>query len=276
MADTPESRPVALLTGAAGGLGGAIAHALAARGFDLVLSDIPEPDRLPEASEEQPRLDALCDEVRKLGCRAASIHQDITRTEQLAGFVQHAHAAFGRLDCLVNNAGVSVFSRGDILDVTPESFDRCMAVNLRAQFFLTQAVARRMLKDPRPEEAAGGKRRSIITVSTVAVDGIIAKVLAEYSISKAGLSHAIKHFAVRLVTEGIDCYEIRPGMMKTNMTETSQEKYDALIASGFVPAHRWGELSDIGETIANVAGGALRYAVGQTLNIDGGLALKTF
>jgi hypothetical protein len=95
-------------------------------------------------------------------------------------------------------------------------------------------------------------------VSTVAVDGIIAKVLAEYSTSKVGLSHAIKHFAVHLVTEGIDCYEVRPGMMKTSMTRTSQEKYDTLIASRFVPAHRWGELSDIGEMIANLADGAMR------------------
>ena len=270
MASTAKIRPVALLTGAAGGLGGAIAHALATKGFDLVLSDIVESDWVPEEGVEHNRL-----EVRALGCQAVPICQYITKIEQHAAFVQRVHAVFGRLDCLVNNAGVSVFSRGDVLDVTPESFDHCIAVNLRAQFFLTQAVARRMLGAPRPD-MAGGRRRSIITVSTVAVDGIIAKVLAEYSTSKAGLSHAIKHFAVRLVTEGIDCYEIRPGMMKTSMTETSQEKYDALIASGFVPAHRWGELSDIGETIANVADGALRYAVGQTLNIDGGLALKTF
>lgn len=275
MVSTSKTRPVALLTGAAGGLGGAIAHALAAKGFNLVLSDLAASDWSPEPAEGYDRLEALCDELRALGWQAIPIRQDITRIEQLATFVQRVHDVFGRLDCLVNNAGVSVFSRGDILDVTPDSFDHCMAVNLRAQFFLTQAVAKRMLEQPRPD-MAGGRRRSIITVSTVAVDGIIAKVLAEYSTSKAGLSHAIKHFAVRLVTEGIDCYEIRPGMMKTSMTETSQEKYDALIASGFVPAHRWGELSDIGETIANVADGALRYAVGQTLNIDGGLALKTF
>ena len=258
-------RRVALITGAAGGLGGAIAPALAAKGYDLILSDLTE----------SPALLALCAEIAATGVSATPIAQDITDTDGLDAFVERVFGVHGQLDCLVNNAGVSVLSRGDILDVTPESFDRCMAVNLRAQFFVTQRVARRMISEPRPD-LAGGKRRAIITVSTVAVENIIAKVLAEYSISKAGLSHAVNHFAVRLVTEGIDCYEIRPGMMRTSMTKTSHEKYDALIASGFVPAHDWGELSDVAETIANVADGALRYAVGQTIHLDGGMALKTF
>jgi NAD(P)-dependent dehydrogenase (short-subunit alcohol dehydrogenase family) len=260
-----RARPVALVTGAAGGLGGAIALALAAKGFDLTLNDLAE----------NAGLSALCDMIEKTGARATPLPQDIGKTDQLDAFVERSYAIYGRLDCLVNNAGVSVLSRGDILDITPESFDRCVSINLRAQFFLTQRVARRMLKDSRPDPA-GGKRRSIITISTVAVENIVGKVLAEYSISKAGLSHAIKHFAVRLVTEGIDCYEVRPGMMRTSMTESSRGKYDALIADGFVPAHRWGELSDIGAAVANLADGALTYAVGQTISIDGGMALKTF
>jgi NAD(P)-dependent dehydrogenase (short-subunit alcohol dehydrogenase family) len=128
-----------------------------------------------------------------------------------------------------------------------------------------------MLKDH-----PGSRRRSIVTISTVAVGHVIGKVLAEYSISKSGLPHMVKHFAVRLVTEGIDCYEVRPGMMATSMTQSSQTKYDELIDAGFVPAHRWGELSDIGRAVANLADGALTYAVGQTINIDGGMPLKVF
>ena len=260
-----SERPVALVTGAGGGLGGAIARALAGKGFDLVLNDLTE----------SPGLGALCAEIGRSGANARPVAQDIAKVEELDAFVERVHAIHGRLDCLVNNAGVSVLSRGDILDVTPESFDRCVAVNLRAQFFLTQRVARRMLRDPRPDRS-GGRRRSIVTISTVALDHVVGKALAEYSLSKAGLPLMVKHFALRLVTEGIDCYEVRPGMMATSMTDSSRAKYDGLIAAGFVPALRWGELSDIGGAVAGLADGALRYAVGQTLHIDGGLPLKSF
>ena len=236
-------RRVALITGAAGGLGGAIAEELAAKGFDLVLNDLVENDMLRQ----------LCASLEVVGIRARPLAQDIGRVDELAVFVDKAHGVFGRLDCLVNNAGVSVLSRGDILDVSPESFDRCIAVNLRAQFFLTQAVARRMLADPAPTE--GEKRRSIVTLTTVAVEHMVGTVLAEYCISKAGLSHMVKHFAARLVGEGIDCYEIRPGMMSTTMTRSSAAKYQALIESGFVPARRWGELSDVGRAVAALADG---------------------
>lgn len=260
-----ERRPVALLTGAGGGLGGAMARSLAAKGFDLVLNDLADNEALR----------SLCVELESLGARASALAQDIARVDEIEAFVERAHGLFGGLDCLVNNAGVSVLSRGDILDVTPESFDRCLGVNLRAQFFLTQKVARRMLQAPRPA-SAGGLRRSIITTTTVAVDEIIGKVLAEYSISKAGLSHMVKHFAVRLAPFGIDCYELRPGMMKTNMTASSRDKYDALIKAGFVPAQRWGELEDIGHAVASLASGALPYAVGQVISIDGGMRMKVF
>ena len=262
---TNSARPVALVTGAGGGLGGAIARALGATGFDLVLNDIAESADLGN----------LCAVLERGGARAHCVAQDIAEVADLPAFVEKVHAIYGRLDCLVNNAGVSVLSRGDILDVTPESFDRCVRVNLRAQFFMTQQVALRMLRDPRPE-ASGGRRRSIVTISTVAVDHVVGKVLAEYSISKAALPHMVKHFGVRLVTEGIDCYEVRPGMMATNMTGSSQDKYDALIAAGFVPSHRWGELSDVGNAVATLASGALSYAVGQTISIDGGMPLKVF
>lgn len=258
-------RPAVLVTGAGGGLGGAIARALAAKGFDLVLNDL----------DESPALLDLCAEIERTGAAARPVAQDIGRVEELDAFVARVHAVHGRLDGLVNNAGVSVLSRGDILDVTPESFDRCIAVNLRAQFFLTQRVARRMLRDPRPD-LDGGRRRSIVTISTVALDQVIGTALAEYCIAKAGLPLMVKQFAVRLVSEGIDCYEVRPGMMATSMTQSSQAKYDGLIAAGFVPAGRWGEMAEVGRAVATLADGGLSYAVGQTIGIDGGMALKTF
>ncbi len=259
-----SSRRVALVTGAAGGLGAAIARALADAGFDLVLNDLAHSDSLSR----------LCAELQAYGIRAQVLPQDIAKVEDLPAFADQAFAIFGRLDCLVNNAGVSVLSRGDILDVSPESFDRCLAVNLRAQFFLTQAIARSMLKSSTPTVA--DKRRCVITITTVAVEHMVGTVLAEYCIAKAGLSHMVKHFAARLVEDGIDCYEVRPGMMSTDMTESSRAKYDALIASGFVPARRWGEVADVGRAVATLADGRLTYAVGQTISVDGGMAMKTF
>ena len=132
-----------------------------------------------------------------------------------------------------------------------------------------------MLRDPRPD-AGGGKRRSIIIVSTVAVEHVIGTLLAEYSISKSGLPMMVKQFAVRLFEDGIDCYEVRPGMMATRMTASSHGKYDDLIAAGFVPARRWGELADVGRAVATLADGGLSYAMGQTIYVDGGMPLKVF
>lgn len=254
-----RQRPVALVTGAAGGLGAVIARELAANGFDLVLTDRDA--------------DALADlkvELAGAGASAAAIGYDLTDDSGRDRFVGSAFDSFGRLDCLVNNAGVSVMSRGDILDVGAESFDRCVAVNLRAQFFLTQAVARRMIAMP------SATRRTIVTVTTVAIDHHVGSVLAEYCISKAGLAHSVQHWAARLEREGIDCYEVRPGMMKTQMTSTTTEKYDRLIESGFVPAGRWGERTEVARAVALLARGELGYATGQTLHIDGGMRFKVF
>lgn len=216
-------RPVALLTGAAGGLGGGIARALARGGFDLVLSDL----------ESSPSLAAFGGEVEAAGAGAAIVTQDLADLSGLPGLVARARDAWSRLDCLVNNAGVSVMERGDILDARPDSLRRCLAVNVEAPFVLTQAVARLML-----EAGETGHRRSILTVSTVALDPLVAEVLAEYAMSKAALSQMVRHFAVRLAPAGIDCFEIRPGMMRTDMTATSRAKYDAMIAAGAVPARR--------------------------------------
>lgn len=254
------ARPAALITGAAGGIGGAIARELAKAGFDLVLSD----REITEA------LSVLQGELEGEGAAVHLLPNDLTDDGTRQDFVASAFAAFGHMECLVNNAGVSVMTRGDILDVSPESFDRSVAVNLRAQFFLTQAVARGMIA------MRCDRRRSIVTITTVAVEHHVGTVLAEYCVAKAGLSHSIQHWAVRLEREGIDCYEVRPGMMKTDMTTTTTQKYDDLIAAGFIPAGRWGDTSEVGRAVAMLAKGELSYATGQTIHVDGGMRFKTF
>ncbi len=199
---------------------------------------------------------------------------DIAKVDDHAKFVDKAVEAFGSLDCLVNNAAVSVLSRGDILDVSTESFDRSINVNLRGTFFLTQRIARWMVANK--ASALQTKRRSIVTVSSVGVEGVIGRQVTEYSLAKTALVVMTKQFAVRLVTEGIDCYDVRPGMMQTSMTASSREKYDRLIANGYVPAERWGQLEEVAGTISSLANGALRYTVGQTIHVDGGMSLKPF
>ncbi|MCB1476837.1 MAG: 3-ketoacyl-ACP reductase [Rhodobiaceae bacterium] len=264
MGKSAGNRPVAIITGAAGGLGSIIAPQMARNGFDVVVSDLRENDAM----------EAACEAVRKEGGKAWGIVQDLAKVDELKGFVDRAYETCGRVDCLVNNAGVSVHSRGDMLDVTPESFDLNYAVNLRGPFFLTQHVAKRMLADRR--NGVGDHFKSIVTISSVGTDHMIGKVVSEYCIIKTATAVMTKHYAVRLAAEGIDCYDVRPGMMPTSMTASSKEKYDGLIAQGYVPSNRWAELDEIGHTIASLANGALRYTVGQSIWVDGGMALKVF
>ena len=264
MGNTEARRPVALVTGAAQGLGSVIVQQLANEGFDVIANDLVVDSRL----------EAVCERARGTGARAVPLACDISKVESLRAYVLEAASTFGTIDCLVNNAAVSVLSRGDILDVSPESFDRNLNVNLRGTFFLTQEVARWMLANR--ASAPASKRRSIVTISSVGVEHMVGQQVAEYCIVKTAVAVLTKHFAVRLVTEGIDCYDVRPGMMQTSMTESSRTKYEGLIANGFVPAQRWGQLEEVAATVVSLANGALRYTVGQTIHVDGGMALKPF
>jgi NAD(P)-dependent dehydrogenase (short-subunit alcohol dehydrogenase family) len=256
----PGDAPVAIVTGAAGGIGGAIARELAASGFDLVLVDITSDDQL----------DALASEVRSRGNGCAVHRADIADLITHEGIVAKAVGTFGRLDCLVNNAGVSVLVRGDILDVTAESFDRCAAINARALFFLTQAVARHFLTDP-----AGNHHRSIVSITSssalaVSVDR------AEYCISKAAASMASKAFAVRLAAHGVGVYEIQPGVIDTPMIAPSRSRYESMIEEGRVPVPRLGRPEDVARAVTTVARGLLPYTVGQSIAVDGGLMLARY
>ncbi len=258
--DKVSSKPVAAVTGARQGIGKGIALALARSGFDLVLVDLVEDDVAQQTVAEL--LDA--------GARCHFVAADIAQVEQRAATATAICAAFGRLNTLVNNAGVQVKVRGDLLDVTPESFDRVMNINLRGTFFLTQEIARHMVA---ASDTPTPAHRSIVTISS-ANAYLVGADRPEYCFSKMSLSMMTKAFALRLGRHGIATYEIRPGIIRTAMTLPVKDKYDAWIAQGLTPIARWGETDDVGATVATLARGLMPFSTGDAFHVDGGLHIQ--
>jgi 3-oxoacyl-[acyl-carrier protein] reductase len=251
---------VAVVTGAGRGIGRGIAWALAESGFDVVVND------LADNADAQETLRG----VAERGRRAAFIAHDISHVDGHAAFVDRVYGALGALDCVVNNAGVQVKVRGDLLDVTTESFDRLHDINLRGTFFLTQAFARRMIGEVR---APDDPPRSIVTISSANVH-TLGPDRGEYCISKSALAMVNQLFAHRLADHDIMCYEIRPGIIRTDMTAGAFDRYDPLIRGGFTPVRRWGEAGDVGATVAALANRLLPFNTGDAFNVDGGLHMK--
>jgi NAD(P)-dependent dehydrogenase (short-subunit alcohol dehydrogenase family) len=244
----------ALVTGGRRGIGKAIALALAEAGFDVAVADVV-------ASDE---LSAVAAEIRAIGRTAAAIIADIGDIAAHERLLDEAQSAVGPLTTLVNNAGVSVLSRGDLLDVTAGSYDRCLAINTRGTFFLTQAFARRVLHAP------SSAHRSIVTISSAnAMAPSIAR--GEYCISKAGAAMITKLFAARLSNDGIGVYEIQPGFIETDMTAPSKARYDALIEGGLTVIKRFGTPEEVARIALTLASGLLPYTSGQVVQADGGL-----
>lgn len=253
-------RPLALVTGARRGIGRAIALALAGGGFDLLLTDLDDGDELRRVAAE---------------CSAAGAATEVARLDiaDVAGhvaFLAHQEARRAPIDCLVNNAGVSVLSRGDLLDVTPEAYDHCLHTNTRGTFFLTQAFARRLLARP-----AGGQHRSIITITSSNAQAVSVQ-RGEYCVSKAALAMVSQLFAVRLGQAGIGVYDVMPGLIATEMSGASQAQYDADIARGWLVTPRWGRPEEVGRAVCTLAQGLLPYTVGQTIRVDGGLLINRY
>jgi NAD(P)-dependent dehydrogenase (short-subunit alcohol dehydrogenase family) len=255
-------RPVALVTGGRRGIGQGIAWALADAGFDLVINDL----------ERDADAEATLAGIGERGARGTFVAADIGDLETHARLVDAAWGAFGRLDCLVNNAGVSVLRRGDLLDVALESYDRCLDVNLRAPFFLTQRIARRLLEQAPLQD---GPPRSIVSITSVNAE--VASVnRGEYCIAKAGVAMLTKLFALRLAPHGIGVFEVRPGIIRTAMTAPSAERYERAIAQGLTPIARFGEPADVGRAVATIATGGLPFSAGQVIYVDGGLSQRGF
>lgn len=249
------THPSAIVTGGARGIGLACAEALADAGYDILVADL---------TEQAP--DGLAANITARGARFAYVRCDIADLGGHATLVDAAMRAFGRIDCLVNNAGVGTVVRGDLLDLKPENFDRTLGINLRGTVFLSQAVARAMLAAP------GDYPKSIITITSVSAE-MASPERPDYCISKAGLSMWVKNLALRLAAENIGVFELRPGIIRTDMTSGVTAKYDALIDGGLVPARRWGEASDIGAVVATLAGGKLGFSTGAIINVDGALSV---
>jgi NAD(P)-dependent dehydrogenase (short-subunit alcohol dehydrogenase family) len=251
-----SSQGKALITGARGGIGRAIALALAGEGFDVAVCDLALSGDLESVARQ----------AAAKGVTAQAIAGDISDLAAHERLLDEAESAIGPLTCLINNAGVSVMSRGDLLDVTSESYDRCQSVNTRGTFFLTQAFARRLLARDRDP----GLHHAIVTISSAnAIAVSIAR--GEYCVSKAGVSMVSKLFAARLADHGIGVYEIQPGFIETAMTAPSKAKYDALIDQGLTVIKRFGTPEEVGRIAATLALGLLPYTSGQAIQADGGL-----
>lgn len=258
-----SNHPVAFVTGASRGIGRGIALALAASGFDVVGNA-----RTYDPKDRHTGLAEVRDRVRELGVDFEPVAGDIANLEAHPKLLQTALQRFGRVDVLVNNAGIAPQKRLDVLETTPESFDRLLAVNARGPFFLTQCFARHMLSQPR-----GPLTPAIIFVSSISAE-VSSPSRAEYCISKAALSQAATVFADRLAEAGINVYEVRPGIIATDMTAPVKAQYDARIAAGLVPLRRWGQPEDVGRAVAALARGDLGYATGQVIELSGGMNIR--
>lgn len=257
MNSSTDQRKVAIVTGARRGIGRAIAGCLADAGFDLVLNDLERDAAFEETSRS----------LHERGATAVAVIGDIAEPSTHRAICDAATRELGRIDCLVNNAGIQVSRREDLMRVTPESFDRLMHVNLRGTFFLTQAVAARMIEDADHREG-----RCIVTISSA--NAAMASVeKAEYCIAKTGLSMMNKLFALRLARHGIACHEIQPGLIDTDMIAPAHAAYSERIREGLTPIQRWGAPADIGRTVAALAQGALPFTTGHAFQVDGGLQL---
>ncbi len=256
MADDGSNSRVALITGGTRGIGLGIARALAAEGWTLALCGVRE------ASAVTGVLDTF-------GGRAAYFQADVGSAPDRARLAAALEERYGAVNAVVNNAGRAPRVRADILEASEESFEELIRINLQGPYFLTQALARQMAARRAADPAFAG---AIVFVTSVSAE-MVSIARGEYCVSKAGLAMAARLFSVRLAPLGIPVYEVRPGIIATDMTAVVRDVYDARIADGLVPERRWGQPEDIGRTVAALVRGDLPYATGSIIHVDGGLSV---
>ena len=260
--------PVILVTGSSRGLGRGIAQQLAASGYSVAINYAGN----SKAADESV---ALCESVRKHDDQKFhAVQADVSVADDRQRLLAEVLAHFGRLDCLVNNAGVAPNTRDDIVDAGEESYDRVVGINLKGPHFMTQQVARYWLKEkPEPILSCGF---CIVFVTSVSAN-TASPSRGEYCISKAGLSMSAQLWAVRLAGEGIPVYELRPGIMTSDMTDKVRDRYEEPIAEGgLVPQCRWGTAEDVGRAVTSLVDGDFPFSTGTIIDIDGGLQIRHF
>jgi 3-oxoacyl-[acyl-carrier protein] reductase len=255
-----SANKVTLVTGGSRGIGRGIAVALGAQGWTVIVNYRGN----AEAAAECVQL------VEDAGGTAQAVQADVGRSADRDALIEKILLDFGHLDLLVNNAGMAPRQRMDILEMSEESYDEVMAVNLKGPFFLTQTVARNMLELIKDGVMAGGNVINIGSMSAYVAS--ISR--AEYCVSKAGMGMMTRLYADRLANENINVYEVRPGIIATDMTSVVTEKYDKLIAEGLTPIRRWGQPDDVAKICVAIAQGYLPYSTGEVINVDGGIHIQ--
>ena len=257
-------RPISLITGAGRGIGRGIAIELARLNHAVVINYAGN----AAAADECLQL------VRAAGGDGITVQADVAVSADRQRLVQATLQAYGRIDLLVNNAGVAPNVRADLLEAGEESFDRLININLKGPYFLTQLVAHQMIEQvQRNETNAFGLPRIVTITSVSAYTASVNR--GDYCVAKAGLAMMTSLFAARLAEHGINVYEVRPGVIETDMTAGVKEKYDGLIAQGAWPLRRWGKPEDIGRAVAAIARNDFPFSTGEVFNVDGGFHLRT-
>jgi NAD(P)-dependent dehydrogenase (short-subunit alcohol dehydrogenase family) len=277
---------IAIVTGASRGIGRGIAQGLARAGYAVVVNYASNADAAREVQEQ----------IQSAGGRAETVRADVSVAADREELVAATLRTFGRIDLLVNNAGIAPSVRADLLDASEESFDRLINVNLKGPYFLTQRVAREMIRQvsdeatkARSDEGNGSRepspsvapslRRSVALPKIVSVTSISAYTASvnrgDYCVAKAGLAMMTQLFAARLAEHGINVYEIRPGVIETDMTGPVKAKYDDLIFNkDLTPIRRWGQPADVARAVVAIATDLLPFSTGEVINVDGGFHLR--
>ncbi|MBN2413830.1 3-ketoacyl-ACP reductase [candidate division KSB1 bacterium] len=253
-------KPTALITGAGRGIGRGIAEKLAELNYNIVIDDIFSENDIAETLES----------IKAKGADVLYVQADISKSDDRKKLVKAVKNKFNHLDVLVNNAGVAPKVRMDILEATEESFDRVLNINLKGPYFLTQLVANWMIEQKKEDPD-----RDFKIINTASMSSYVSSpARGEYCVSKAGVSMMTKLYADRLSEFGILVYEIRPGIIYSDMTSVVKEKYDKLIEDGLLPIKRWGYPEDIARAVAGIVLGYFPYSTGEVINVDGGYHLQ--